>query len=185
MDGSPSLALAAVLHSGDQKGDRLISTIADKLKSQGYGVGGVVQSNIVQPGQCRCDMVLEELTTGQSISISQNLGNQSRGCRLNPAALEHIVGIVEASIRNGLDILILNKFGVQEVEGNGLRNAIAIAADADIPVLVGLNRANIEAWNEFCGGEGQLFEANASDVEGWLYSILPSSSMTGPAGLPI
>ena len=168
------VTLAAVLHAGAQTGDTLISAIADKLKSEGYCVGGVVQSNIVQPGQCRCDMVLTELSSGQGIPISQNLGNQSRGCRLDPAALEQIVGFVEASVRDGLDILVLNKFGKQEIEGKGLRSVIALALDADIPVLVGLNRANIEAWNQFCGGEGQLLEARASDVERWLRSALPT-----------
>ena len=164
--------LAAILHAGDQKGDRLISAIADNLKSQGYCVGGVVQTNIMQPGQCRCDMVLEELTTGQAIPISQNLGSHSRSCRLDSAALEHIVGLVETSIHNGLDILILNKFGKQEVEGKGLRNAIAIAVDANIPVAVGLNRANVEAWNKFSGGEGQLLQASTTDVEHWLRCTL-------------
>jgi len=167
--------LAAVLHSGDQKGDGLISSIAHKLASQGYRVGGVVQSNVVQSGQCRCDMVLKELTSGQEVPISQNLGNHSQGCRLDTAALEHVAGLVEASVRNDLDILILNKFGAREMEGGGLRNAIAIATEADIPVLVGLNRANIEAWDNFCGGYGQLLESSERDVDDWLSSALPAA----------
>jgi len=174
----PSVPLAAVLHPGDQTGDELISSLADTLKSQGYSVGGVVQSNPMQPGQCRCDMVLEELTSGQEIPISQDLGNHSKGCRLNSSALEHVVGLVEASVRGGLDVLVLNKFGKQEAEGKGLRNAIAMAVDAGIPVLVGLNRANVEAWNTFCGGEGQLLDASTADVQQWLQSCLPSPQQT-------
>ncbi len=169
-NAAPGMLLAAVLHSGDQTGDRLISDIANHLRSQGYRVGGVIQSNIMQPGQCRCDMVLEELTGGQEIQISQNLGNQSRGCRLDAAALEHVVGLVETSVRNGLDMLVLNKFGNQEAEGKGLRNAIALAVDAGIPVLVGLSRTNIDAWNSFCGGEGQLLEPHTAEIERWLVS---------------
>ena len=171
-NSASDVALAAVLHAGDQTGDRFMSAIADKLRSEGYCVGGVVQSNTMQPGQCRCDMVLAELTSGQSVPISQNLGSQSRGCRLDPAALEQIAGLVEASVRDGLDILVLNKFGKQESEGKGLRNAIALALDADIPVLVGLNRDNIEAWHQFCGGEGQLLDSRSSEVEGWLRTAL-------------
>ena len=181
------MPLAAVLHAGDQTGDELISAVANKLKSQGYVVGGVIQSNPMQPGQCRCDMVLEELVSGLEIPISQDLGNHSKGCRLDSSALEHVVGLVEVSVRGGLDILVLNKFGKQESEGKGLRNAIAMAVDAGIPVLVGLNRANVETWNEFCGGEAQLLDANMADVEAWLRSCLsppqprPEMSTTSPA----
>jgi len=174
-EAASGVMLAAVLHSGDQSGDRLISDIANNLKSQGYRVGGVIQSNIMQPGQCRCDMVLEELISGQTIPISQNLGNQSAGCRLDPSALEHVVGLVETSVRNGVEMLVLNKFGNQEAEGKGLRTAIAMAVDANIPVLVGLNRANIEAWNDFCGGEGQLLDPCTADVEHWLRSSLQAA----------
>ena len=168
--------LAALLHAGDQQGDKRMSAIAANLKAQGYRVGGVVQANIIQPGQCRCDMVLEELTSGRTIPISQDLGNESQGCRLDPAALEHVVGLVETSVRGGLDILILNKFGKQEAEGRGLRTAIAIAVDAGIPVLVGLNRTHVDTWNDFSGGEGRLLEAGTGDVESWL-----GRSLTGHA----
>jgi nucleoside-triphosphatase THEP1 len=180
----PGVRLAAMLHGGDQTGDGRIAAIAGKLKSQGYRVGGVVQSSIMQPGQCRCDMVLEELTGGLAIPISQSLGNQSQGCRLDSAALEYVVGLVEASVRNGLDILVLNKFGKQEVEGKGLRGAIAMAVEAAIPVLVGLNRTNIEAWNCFSGGEGKLLEPEGGDVENWLRAALPAPQQdlrTAPA----
>ena len=164
--------LAAIMHSGDQQGDNQVRAIADRLMSQGYRVGGVVQSNIVQPDQCRCDMVLKELISGQEVPISQNLGNHSQGCRLDSAALDHVAGLVEASFDHNPEILILNKFGKSESEGGGLRNAIALAVTANIPVLVGLNRASIEAWNEFCGGDWQLLEANDRDVENWLGSVL-------------
>jgi len=170
----PGVPLAAVLHAGDQTGDALISSVAGKLKSQGYAVGGVVQSNPMRPGQSRCDMVLKELTSGQEVPISQDLGNHSRGCRLNSSALEQVVGLVEASVRAGLDVLVLNKFGKQEADGKGLRHAIAMAVDAGIPVLGGLNRANVAAWNDFCGGEGQLLDASMADVEQWLKTAVPS-----------
>jgi len=164
--------LAAILHNGDKKGDNRVRAIAERLQSQGYRVGGVVQSNITQPDQCRCDMVLRELISGQEVAISQNLGSHSQGCRLDPAALGHVAGLVEASFDHNPDILILNKFGKTESEGGGLRNAIALAVSADIPVLVGLNRASIDAWNEFCGGDGQLLESDNQDIENWLDTVL-------------
>jgi nucleoside-triphosphatase THEP1 len=172
---TPGVLLAAIQHSGGRRIDRLIASIAGQLKRQGLRVGGVVQSNVERAGECRCDMRLEELTTGRIVSISQRLGPQSRGCRLNDVALEQIVALVEASLEDGLDILILNKFGRQEAEGKGLRTAVAHAVAADIPVLVGLNRAYVAEWREFCEGEGQLLEAEPAAVTCWLDACLAVS----------
>jgi len=172
---TPGVLLAAVQHSGERRIDRLIASIAGQLKRQGLRVGGVVQSNAEQAGECRCDMRLEELTTGRVVSISQRLGPHSRGCRLNDAALEQIVALVEASLEDGLDILILNKFGRQEAEGKGLRAAVGHAVAAGIPVLIGLNRAYADEWREFCEGEGQLLEAEPAAVARWLDACLAAS----------
>jgi nucleoside-triphosphatase THEP1 len=172
---TPGVLLAAVQHSGGRRIDGLIASIAGQLKRQGLRVGGVVQSNVEQAGESRCDMRLEELTTGRVVSISQRLGPQSRGCRLNDVALEQIVALVEASLEGGLDILILNKFGRQEAEGKGLRTAVAHAVAAGIPVLVGLNRAYTAEWREFCEGEGQLLEAEPAAVARWLDACLAVS----------
>jgi nucleoside-triphosphatase THEP1 len=174
-DKTPGVLLAAIQHSGERRIDGLIASIAGQLKRQGLRVGGVVQSNVEQAGKYRCDMRLEELTTGRVVSISQQLGPQSRGCRLNDVALEQIVALVEASLADGLDILILNKFGRQEAEGKGLRTAVAHAVAAGIPVLVGLNRAYVAEWREFCEGEGQLLEAEPAAVARWLDACLAVS----------
>lgn len=165
---TPGVLLAAIQHTGERRIDGLIASVAGQLRRQGLRVGGVVQSNVEQAGESRCDMRLEELTTGRVVSISQRLGPQSRGCRMNDVALEQIVALVEASLEDGLDILILNKFGRQEAEGKGLRTAVAHAVAAGIPVLVGLNSAYAAEWREFCEGEGQLLEADPAAVARWL-----------------
>jgi nucleoside-triphosphatase THEP1 len=172
---SPAIRLAAVQHSGGPEFDRLISSIADRLKRQGYHVGGIIQSNSMQPGECQCDMLLEELATGQVHQISQQLGPGSTGCRLDVSTFENLAARVEASLRDGLDVLVVNKFGKQEAEGRGLRQAIANAIAADIPVLVGLNRAYAPAWHEFCAGEGQLIDADEAAITAWLDDHLPAT----------
>jgi len=177
-ESGPGIALAAVLHSGEQAGDRLLTAIARGLVGRGVRVGGVIQSNPIRAGQCRCDMVLEELTGGAIIPISQNLGPHARGCRLDPVALEHVVGLVEASLDKPLDILILNKFGKQEAEGKGLRNAIALALEAGIPVLVGLNRANTAAWSEFSAGAGRMLQPDEAEIAVWLAESLATMRVT-------
>ena len=92
------------------------------------------------------------LPDGAVLRISQDLGPQARGCRLDPAALETAVAMVAASLSSGADLLIVNKFGKHEAEGRGFRSVIAEAVAMDIPVLVGLNALNRPAFETFAEG---------------------------------
>jgi hypothetical protein len=82
-------------------------------------------------------MDVRVLPNGPILRISQNLGSVSKGCRLDPAALEAAVGLVEARLDPNVDLLIINKFGKHEADGRGFRTVIAAALDLEIPVLVG------------------------------------------------
>ena len=101
------------------------------------------------------------------IRISQDLGPSARGCRLDAAALEETVAIVEERLAHGADILIVNRFGKQEAEGRGFRSAIALALSRDIPVLVGLSQLNLEAFSAFTDGLAQELPAEIGALEDW------------------
>ena len=119
------LHLAAICHGGGGHIDRLMAEVAAGLRAQGCRLCGVIQSNPAPaPGQ-RCDMLLEELSSGEKFPISQRLGLESQACRLDSAALEEVVHLVERSLGDAPDMLLLNKFGRQESEGKGLRMSIA------------------------------------------------------------
>ena len=152
--------LIAVQSDGERgRVDEVIAELAETLVRGGLDVAGLVQSNPVREGRCRCDMALRELASGREIGISQDLGNGSRGCRLDPGALETAVGWVQASLSPDIDVLILNKFGKREAEGAGLRPVIASAVALGIPVVVGLGAENRAAWEAFCGGDGEIVQA--------------------------
>jgi uncharacterized protein DUF2478 len=172
---SVGVRLAAIQRSEQIDVDRLLSDVARQLKQKGYRVGGAIRSNEPKPGVHRCDVVLEELVSGQNVALGQELGPESRGCQLDPAALEQVAGLVDTSIEGGLDILILNKFGKRETEGAGLCGAIAQAASAEIPVLVSVGQDHLAAWREFCGGEGQILAPDQASIMNWLTDNLPAA----------
>ena len=132
--------------------DLTLEALADDLAAHGLRCCGVVQINSARAGAGPCDMDVRVLPDGPVLRISQNLGASARGCRLDPAALETAVGLVEARLASGADLLIVNKFGKHEAAGRGFRDVIAQAAAAGVPVLVGLNALNREAFRAFAGG---------------------------------
>lgn len=147
--------------------DRLLSGLAGRLESRGIRVCGTVQANTLRAKDCRCDVDLRVLPEGPVIRISQDLGSSAQGCRLDAAALEAAVGIVEERLARGADMLIVNRFGKREAEGRGFRSAIGLALSRDIPVLVGLSPLNLEAFSAYTGGLAQGLPAEDAALEDW------------------
>jgi nucleoside-triphosphatase THEP1 len=132
--------------------DSLLASLAEILIGQGVRIRGAVQINREGRNNGPCDMDVKVLPDGPVIRISQSRGKEARGCRLDPGALEAVVGLVETSLADGADLLIVSKFGKHEAEGRGFRALIAEALACEIPVLVGLNRLNAPAFKDYTGG---------------------------------
>ncbi|MEX0365883.1 MAG: DUF2478 domain-containing protein [Ruegeria sp.] len=151
--------------------DRLLSAVAERLLAREVFLAGVVQTNTECADSSKCDMDLRVLPAGETIRISQSLGSQSRGCRLDPAALEQAVAYVTASLDAVPDLLIVNKFGKHEADGRGFRPVIGEALARDIPVLVGVNGLNEEKFLAFTEGAAQQVPADIDAIERWLDQI--------------
>jgi len=147
--------------------DRLLASVAARLQGQGVALAGAVQFNV----DCgdECEMEVQVLPDGPVIGISQSLGPGSQGCRLDAGALETAVAEVAARMA-GARLLIVNKFGKHEAEGRGFRALIAEALAAGVPVLLGVNAMNMQAFQEFAG---DLAEPVLPDtLDAWLAEVL-------------
>ena len=159
-------ALAYVMGDGRGAVDRLLAEVANALLAEGRDLAGVVQINTETAATLRCDMDLQVLGEATQVRISQRLGNQAQGCRLDPQGLEDAVGQVEASLP-GKDLLLVNKFGKTEGEGRGFRPVIAQALALEIPVVVGLNSDNLAGFQAFAEGLAMPLEASQPQILAW------------------
>ncbi|WP_420584542.1 DUF2478 domain-containing protein [Ruegeria sp.] len=151
--------------------DRLLSAVAEQLLASGAHLAGVVQTNTECTDSSKCDMDVRVLPDGDTIRISQSLGEHARGCRLDPAALEQAVGYVTSSLEGGPQLLIINKFGKHEADGRGFRPVIAEALALDIPVLVGVNGLNMDKFQDFTGGAAEQVEPSVEAVTDWFQRV--------------
>lgn len=160
------IAYTMALGRGDT--DLILFQLAQCLMKAGLNPCGTVQINTERSDGGRCDMDVQVLPKGPVIRISQTLGKETRGCRLDPAALEQSVAMTETALSEGADLLIVNKFGKHEAEGRGFRTAIATALERGTPVLVGLNQLNREAFFDFIGDLGCELPAEVKKLEAWV-----------------
>ncbi len=103
-------------------------------------------------------MGLVDISSGIRLRISEDRGNEARGCRLNTGALAAAAARLLGQIDQGADLLVLNKFGKAEAEGGGMRDVIAAAILADIPVLLGVGESMVEALQDFADGYCHVVE---------------------------
>ncbi len=148
--------------------DLLLFNVAQRAGALGYRLAGTVQVNTDRGSDCKCDMDVKVLPNGPSIRISQDLGAGAKGCRLDPDALETAVSMVDAQILQGADLLIINKFGKHEAEGRGFRDTIALALERGIPVLVGANRLNEDAFMDFTADLACRLPNEETTILNWL-----------------
>ncbi|WP_193141258.1 MULTISPECIES: DUF2478 domain-containing protein [unclassified Meridianimarinicoccus] len=161
----------AYISSADRGGtDRLLEQFSVHLQAQGARLCGIVQTN-TDCGPGPCDMDVRVLPDGPIIRISQSLGPQARGCRLDTSALEHSVAATENSFDAGADLLILNKFGKHEADGRGFRTMIARAISEDVPVLLAVNGLNLPAFEAFTDGMARRVDADLEALTVWFESL--------------
>lgn len=159
--------------------DDLLARVAALLADEGWRLAGVVQINAERPGR-RCDMDLALLGevggAADPVRISQCLGPLARGCRLDPAGLEDAVGRVAVRLEQAPpQLVIVNKFGKAEIGGRGFRPVIARALELGVPVLLGVNQANLDGFSAFSEGFGTPLPDALDPVLAWCHGAVQAA----------
>lgn len=181
IDSHPAPMLALVYGEGVLP-DIRIETLAHHWRQQGLRLAGVVQHDIARPDRSRCDMQLELLETGERIALSEDRGAAARGCRMDHANLTHAALRVLRAVEGGeIDLLVINKFGKAESEGGGMREAIAVALEREIPVVIGVPMRNLDAWHAFADGFYLRVEGDVAVLDRWFHGHFPACDPVGRA----
>jgi len=145
----------------------LLEKFAERRARAGLRVAGVIEdSDCTHDGACKHFRV-RDLLSGETISISQDLGRGSTACNLDPAALVRACGRIETAISEGADLVVLSKFGKLEAARSGLADAFRAAIEADLPILTVVSPAAAEEWELFAAPLFQFLDASLEALEGW------------------
>ena len=168
IDRRDPMKLACVTAEGQGATDKLLTETAATLADEGMKLAGIVKELSYETHfDNGCDMKVRVLPEGPVIQITQNLGEGSAACRLDPSALEEAVARVENGDLSGAELFLLNKFGPQEAAGRGFVPVIGKALELGIPVLCGVGRASQEAFATFAGGLSETLDPAPDAVAAW------------------
>ncbi|MGA2893681.1 MAG: DUF2478 domain-containing protein [Xanthobacteraceae bacterium] len=144
--------LAAIRYDKDFDINAVLRGVVKRLRERGVIVGGVLQELGVGLDECSAPLNIVDIRTGRAERITQDRGLGSRGCKLDPRGLAAISHCITDAVDAGADLVIINKFGKAESEGDGLRSCIEDAIVAGVPILTSVREPYIAAWNLYHGG---------------------------------
>lgn len=172
--------IAALVYPVEDRPDLILCAFAGLLMDAGLRVCGLVQLRDPHregsPGRV---MVLDRW---QVVDVGRPDG--ARGdCRLDAQWLDQMGAQAEASIRRGVDIVIVNRFGPLEAHGRGFRNAIRAASQTATPLVIAVPTFAFEGWTRFSSGMTVRLDCSLDSLLGWWNRIAkpePPIVATGP-----
>jgi len=173
--------LAAIRATAKTPVDATLADAAAILRSWGMNVRGIIQEEAGGEDGSKPITRLRDVADGSLMQISQDLGRNARGCRLDPGALAAATRRLETIVEGGADLLVLNRFGRSESEGTGLRPIIEGAILAGIPVLIAVRDEYIPAWDAFHEGMAVWLPADTKAVLDWYRMTVAQPHTDAPA----
>ncbi len=162
-----TVRLAAVIYQAGFHIDDFLTRAANLLRAERISLGGALQENTHGAAGACAAMTLVDLTSRSRFRISQDLGSQAQGCRLDARGIAEIGPLLERTLNQDAELIILNRFGKAEAEGGGLRSVFVRAMEADIPTLTAVREDYVEAWSQFHGRLATDLTADLDAVHAW------------------
>jgi hypothetical protein len=165
-------AVAAAASGPESTTGLILTEVARRLQAEGHRLAGTVQIEADRnPGEA-CDMVLSVLPDGPRIDITQNLGRDTQSCRLDHQALEEAASLIDGTLNEETQFLIINKFGKRESDGAGFRQTIAHAVELGVPVLLGIGSKIHPALEDYVGEDLIILPEDADAILQWCHTCL-------------
>ena len=159
--------LAALVYGEDQDPDAILRDFASSLNARGFRAVGMVQA-----GQC-VDSSLSAvlLHSGETLLLAQDFDPAASGCRLDVARLQNAGARVADALEAGADLLIINRFGKRERDGQGLAYLIERALEAHTPVVIAVSSERLAEWIKFVGDTTVKLACDRHSLDAWWENV--------------
>jgi nucleoside-triphosphatase THEP1 len=145
----------------------VLRDFASDLKAQGFRAVGMVQA-----GQCADSSLSAVLVhNGEKLLLAQDFEPSARGCRLDLGRLQNAAARIADALEAGADLMIINRFGKRERDGQGLGFLIERALNADIPVVIAVSSHRFADWIKFAGGMTVKLSCDRKALDAWWRSV--------------
>jgi hypothetical protein len=159
VQGAPNIEIQAILRA-----------LADDWKDELRLAGAVAEDHGLPDRVCQAGY-LRTLATGARYSIFHDPGPSAAACHLDGSGAGAAAIAVQRDIETGCDLVLLNKFGKLEADGNGLAVAFRATLAAGLPLLTSVSPAQEEAWRRFAERDFTILPAIPTEIDHWRRAI--------------
>lgn len=159
--------LAVIVFEDD--GNEAVLTLWDaveEIQKRNLKVGGLLNKKDNEGGYI--GEVICSVSDDREYTILVSRGSGASGCRLDSVALAESSEVPREALDQGVDVLVINKFGIAEAEGRGLLAEMTRAASEGVPVLAAVHNKYADAWRSFSGELGVELFPMIEEVMAWL-----------------
>lgn len=167
--------IAALVYTSADRPDLVLCEFARHLADTRQRVCGLIQLRDRSfDGTHRRVMVLDSWQVVDVARKSDVVGNSR--CRFDGDWLDRMGRNVNASIRRGVDAVVVNRFGPLEVAGRGFRDAIVAASETETPLIIAVPEFEFERWTRFSNGMTTKLNCTLEPLLGWWNGVSRRSS---------
>ncbi len=171
------MGLGAIHYERDFDINSILRTVVKSLQGKGVKVGGVLQESEFRSSGFCVQLNIVDIRTGKTERITQDRGRDSRGCKFDPRGLAAISHCITDAVDAGMDLVIINKYGRAESEGDGLLSCIADATSAGVPILTTVREPYVAAWSSYHGGLAIELPPKIDAILQWYDASCPHRNM--------
>ena len=103
--------------------------------------------------------------------LTQDFDPSALGCRLDLGRLQNAAARIADALEAGADLVIINRFGKRERDGQGLAYLIERALSADIPVVIAVSAHRFDDWIKFADGMSVKLRCDRNGLDAWWHGI--------------
>jgi len=171
--------IAALVYTKEDRPDLVLWSFARHLADAGRRPCGLIQFRDRSRGGSPGRVLIVE--NWQVVDVANKRGATGDGqCRLDADWLDRMGAQAVASIRRGVDAVIVNRFGPLEANGRGFSAAITAASETRTPLIVAVPEFEFRRWTRFSSGMTVKLSCDIDKALDWWRRI--SSCASSVAG---
>jgi len=154
--------VAAVVYGDTDDPDRLLSGFLLDLQTQGFDAVGIVQVRREAP------------LAGRAAHGFRLVSGQGRPSADEDTGGECLAGIgrrLAVLVEERPDILVLNRFGWQELNGSGLLDVLQLAMLREVPAVIAVPEALFPHWLDLANGLTVRLPCDRAALDRWWVSL--------------
>lgn len=142
----------------------------EKQKSLNRRIGGILQEALYDSQGKVAGLNAVDVATNRRIPISRPV-SQEHECSLDVSALASTTGIIDQAISDRVELVVVEKFGELEQNGQGLIDEILQTIVAGIPLLISVPETALPIWQERSGELGSVLPFSEEAFEQWWHKL--------------